>query len=100
MPTRYRLPVFASSVSLDGIGRKEAAPDGWFWPSNPAEEAALVAMGCTADDPAVPGVDPAAAPVDLLGIVSAVRDGDPPDRAELRYLVSGDVEVSLAALMS
>ena len=100
MPTRYRIPVFASSVSLDGIGRKEAAPDGWFWPSNPAEEAALVAMGCTADDPAVPGVDPAATPVDLPNIVSAVRDGGQSDRAELQYSVSGDVEVSLAALMS
>jgi hypothetical protein len=53
MATRYRLPVYATSTGL-ATGRKDASPDGWFYPSNAAEDAAFRAAGFEADDLTTP----------------------------------------------
>lgn len=49
MTKRYRLPLFTTRIGLP-TGSKEAASDGWFYPKDAAEEAALVEAGCEADD--------------------------------------------------
>lgn len=49
MASRYRLPMFATRIGLP-TGSKEASTDGWFYPKDATEEAALKAVGCEADD--------------------------------------------------
>jgi len=50
MTRRYRLPLFAQTISLNTGVRKEASSDGWFYPRDGIEEVALQEAGCLSDD--------------------------------------------------
>lgn len=54
MTKRYRLPVFANTINLPTYGRKDAAPDGWFYPRDATEQAELRAAGCDESDLDIP----------------------------------------------